>query len=62
MPDSDISMRESDDDSLSESDWIIEICESDASTGAKIQETQDMPDDSSGDDSPTHVREIVPFQ
>lgn len=50
------------DDSSSESDRIIEICKSNSSTDVEIQETLDTPDDSSGDDSPTRIRVIVPLQ
>lgn len=46
----------------SESDCIIELYEFDASTDAEVPETPDMPDDSSEDDSPTYVTEMVPLQ
>lgn len=48
------SMCHSDDDLSYESDRVIELYESDASTAAKVSETPDTPDDSSGGDSTTH--------
>lgn len=51
------------DDGLSfERNQVIELYEYDASTDAKVPETLDMPDDSSGDYSPAHIMEMVPLQ
>lgn len=48
------------DDLLSESDQVIHLQESDASTDAKVLDTMDTLG-SSGDDFPTHVIEMVPL-